>query len=290
MNSQLLDVEDLMDKAVDIRKKLCHLANSMGVIHIGGMLSSVDIVVALFYRFLNCDISNLADESRDKFVLSKGHCGVMLYVVFCDLGLYTWEQVFGDYNKLGSSFGQHPNRKKNKGFEVSTGSLGHGLSVSVGMALANRSNNTTSRVYCLTGDGEMQEGSNWEAIMYAGSHKLSNLVCIVDFNQCTSAFRYGDNLVLDWEKAFEAFGWGVTQINGADMHEIVRAFDSLPEVDFSKESKPIAIISKTKKGQNVDFMEGPAWHYGSMDDKMYNEAIVSIDKHRYGEVKCSENI
>ena len=290
MNSQSLDVEELMDKAVEIRKKLCDLANSMGVIHIGGMLSSVDIVVALYYRFLNYDILDFTDEKRDKFVLSKGHCGVMLYTIFCDLGLYTWNQVFEKYNKLGSSFGQHPNRKNNKGFEVSSGSLGHGLSMCVGMALANRSNNIASRVYCLTGDGEMQEGSNWEAIMYAGSHKLSNLVCIVDFNQCTSTFRYGDNIVLDWKKAFVAFGWEVIQISGSDMQEIVRALDSLPRVDFNKELKPIAIISKTNKGQNVDFMDGPDWHYGSMDDRLYKEALESIDKYRYGEKRCSENI
>lgn len=283
MNQQLFGVEELMDKAVDIRKKLCYIANSIGVIHIGGMLSAVDIVVALYYRFLKYDISNLEDENRDKFVLSKGHCAVMIYVIFCDLGLYNWNEVFEKYNKLGSSFGQHPSRKNNKGFEVSTGSLGHGLSISVGMALANRSNNIESRIYCLTGDGEMQEGSNWEAIMYAGSHKLSNLVCIVDFNQSTSSFQYGDNIVLDWSKSFEAFGWEAIQINGSDMHEVVSILDSLPEIDFSKELKPIVIISKTNKGQNVDFMKGPDWHYGSMDDKLYENALESIDMYRNGE-------
>ena len=180
-----------MDKAVEIRKKLCFLANTMGVIHIGGMLSATDVMVALFYRFLNYNPDNIQDKNRDRFILSKGHCGVLLYTIFCDLGIYDWDAVFGNYNRLGSSFGQHPNRKKNKGIEVSTGSLGHGLSVSVGMALSYRDSNVASRIYCLVGDGEMQEGSNWEAIMYAGSHKLSNLVCIVDFNQCTSVFRYG---------------------------------------------------------------------------------------------------
>lgn len=282
MKWQLVSVEELKDKAVEIRKKLCLIANQIGVIHIGGMLSAVDVMVALYYRFLNLNIDDLEDENRDKLILSKGHCAVLMYVIFCDIGLYQWDQVFEQYNKFGQSFGQHPNRKYNKGFEVSTGSLGHGLSISVGMALANRNKNIISRIYCMTGDGEMQEGSNWEAIMYAGSHGLSNLVCIVDFNQSTSSFQCGDNIVISWIQAFEAFGWNPIQIDGSDMSEIIRTMENLPQIDFTKEQKPIAIILKTLKGQNVDFMKGPTWHYGSIDDKLYNCALDSIDMHRIG--------
>lgn len=274
------EIQKLEDKAVQISKQVCVIAYEVGVIHIGGILSAVHVVVALYYKYLNFSPDNIDEETRNKFVLSKGHSGVLLYTIFCDLGLYEWDEVFLNYNKLGNSFGQHPNRKLNKGIEVSTGSLGHGLSIAVGMALANKSKKITSRIFCLTGDGEMQEGSNWEAIMYAGSHHLSNIVCIVDFNQSTSCFRYGDNIVLDWEKAFSAFGWDVCTIDGSNMEEIVKTFDSISEVCFSDEAKPLAIISKTVKGQNVDFMEGPSWHYGSLDDKLLHKALESIENNR----------
>lgn len=273
-------VKMLEDKAARMRKEICITANKIGIVHLGGSLSATDVVVALYYKYLKFDIKNLNDPDRNKFILSKGHCGILLYNIFIDLGLYDWETVYSGYNQPGQLFGQHPNRKDIKGIEVSTGSLGHGLSISTGMAVANRADGRTSRIFCLTGDGEMQEGSNWEAIMYAGSHQLSNLVCIVDFNQCSASFRYGDNIVLDWRKTFEGFGWEVKEINGADMKEIVETFESLPAMDFSKKNKPIAIISKTVKGQGVDFMYGPKWHVGSIDDVKLKEAIYCIDKNR----------
>jgi len=280
MKTTIEEITALENKSIQIRKQLCQIAHRVGVIHIGGMLSAVDIVVALYYKYLGININNLEDVTRNKFILSKGHCAILLYTVFCDLELYKWDDVFLNYNKIGHVFGQHPNRKNNKGIEVSTGSLGHGLSVGVGMALANQSKKIPSRIYCMTGDGEMQEGSNWEAIMYAGSHHLSNLVCIVDFNQSTSSYKFGDNIVLNWEKAFEAFGWETKIIDGSDMREVVSAFDSLPEVNFVSPLKPIAIIAKTTKGQGVDFMKGPNWHYGSLDDRLLNEAFKSIEKQR----------
>ena len=270
----------LEEKAAQIRKQICQIANQVGIIHIGGILSAVDVVTALYYKYLDYDIHRLNDETRDKFILSKGHCAILLYTIFCDLGWYRWEDVFLNYNKIGHVFGQHPNRKYNKGIEVSTGSLGHGLSIGVGMALANYSKKIPSRIYCLTGDGEMQEGSNWEAVMYAGSHQLSNLICIVDFNQSTSSFKYGDNIVLNWIQAFEAFGWEACMIDGSNMEEVVSVLESLKKVNFDSPTKPKAIIAKTLKGQNVDFMQGPDWHYGSLDDKLLNDALKSIDRHR----------
>ena len=287
MRNNALDTSELEKKAIQIRKQLCVLANEIGVIHIGGMLSAVDVVVALYYKYLNYDINDLMSDNRDRFLLSKGHCAILLYLVFCDLGVYSWEDVFESYHELGHIYGQHPNRKNNKGIEASTGSLGHGLPLSVGMSLANRAKRISSRVYCLVGDGEMQEGSNWEAIMYAGSHKLSNLVCIVDFNKSTSCFKYGDNIVLDWKKAFEAFGWNVHIITGSSMKEVVDVMDTLPGVDYDYNQPPIAIISETQKGQNVDFMQGPAWHYGSLDSIHLQEALESIE--RYARSEASEN-
>lgn len=279
MKTTVEEVAFLKDKATLIRKQVCILANQVDHIHVGGLLSAVDILVALYYRYLEFNPCNLSNPYRNKFIPSKAHCADLLYLIFADLGLYNWDDMFIRYKQLGHPFYQVPIRK-NKGIEVSTGSLGHGLPIATGMAIANRSNEITSRIYCLTGDGEMQEGSNWEAIMYAGSHHLSNLVCIVDFNQCTAAFRYGDNIVFDWEKAFNAFNWDTRMINGADMNEIVKTLDSLPEVDFSIHNKPIAIISKTIKGQNVDFAQGPGWHYGCFSDAKLQEALECIERNK----------
>lgn len=279
MNTTAKEAAFLKDKATFMRKQICILANQLGHIHVGGLLSAVDILVALYYRFLEFDPCDLNNPRRNKFIPSKAHCAVLQYLIFSDLGLYHRDDIFIRYKQLHHPFYQVPIRK-NKGIEVSTGSLGHGLSIATGMALANRSNGIKSRIYCLAGDGEMQEGTNWEAIMYAGSHNLGNLVCIVDFNRSTAAFRYGDNIVLDWEKAFNAFNWDARMINGADMDEIVKALDSLPEVDFSTRNKPIAIITKTLKGQNVDFAHGPGWHYGSLDDRKLQEAFECIEKNK----------
>ena len=281
MNSDVLDLEKVLeDKAAHIRKQICLSAHKIGAIHIGGPLSATDVVVALYYKYLGFDPNNLNDPDRNKFILSKGHNGVLLYNILADLGMYDWEELFNGYNKPGQPFGMHPNRKYIRGIEASTGSLGHGLSLATGMAVANRADGKNSRIFCLTGDGEMEEGSNWEAIMYAGSHKLNNLVCIVDFNQSTGSFRHGENINTDWRMTFEGFGWQVIEIDGNDMEQIVGAFESLPEVDVTKSSKPIAIISKTVKGHGVDFMNGPKWHIGSLDDKKLEEAIASIDKNR----------
>lgn len=270
------EIEFLRDKAAYIRTQICVAANQIGVIHLGGLLSPTDIAVALYYKYLNFNPDDLNNPLRNKFVLSKGHCGVLMYNILSDLGIYDWDDVFEKFKTLSHQIWQHTEYRK--GIEVATGSLGHGLSISTGMALANRSNGIIARIYCLVGDGEMHEGTNWEAIMYAGSHHLSNLVCIVDFNQCSSSFRYCDNIVFDLEKAFLAFGWDVKLVDGENMYEIVDVFESLEEVDFDKKNKPIAIIAKTNKGHCVDFMRGPDWHIGSLDDQKLKQAVACIEK------------
>lgn len=273
-------VKYLEDKAEYIRKQICYTAYKVDHVHLGGSLSATDVVVSLFYKYLNLDVKNLDDPNRNKFILSKGHCGVLLYNIFIDLGIYDWNTVFDNYNQPGYPFGQHPNRKAIKGIEASTGSLGHGLSLAVGMAISNKIDERTSRVFCLTGDGEMQEGTNWEAIMYAGSHHLSNLICIVDYNKCSSSFQQGDNIVFDWRKTFEGFGWNVIEIDGSDMLEIATTLEALPEVSFSQSDKPTVIISNTIKGQGVDFMYGSKWHVGSLNYEKLQEAEKYIESNR----------
>lgn len=279
---------ELIKKAGEIRKKIALGTHRIGNVHLGGPLSATDITVALYYKYLGFDPDNLEDPERNTFILSKGHNGILLYTIFCDLGMYDWELLLDKYNTIGGNFGAHPNRKHVKGIEASTGSLGHGLSWSVGIAHANRNKKINSRIYCLLGDGEMEEGSNWEAIMYASSKKLDSIVAIVDNNHCSASFEAGENIV--WNTmagCFKAFGWEVYEIDGTDMRAIDNVLSSLPPVDFDNPGKPICIISNTTKGQGVKYMEEDPqpWHIGGFDDKKLEETLQLIDEYTASKLK-----
>lgn len=148
----------------------------------------------IYYTYMDFDPDELDNPTRNQFILSKGHNGILLYTIFCDMGMYDWDLLLDTYNTIGHPFSPHPNRKRVKGIEVSTGSLGHGLSWASGIAHANRNKDIKSRIFCMLGDGEMEEGSNWEAILYAASKKLDNIVAVVDFNHCSAAFETGENM------------------------------------------------------------------------------------------------
>lgn len=279
---KLNEVSQLIDKAGEIRKGIARAARYAGNVHIGGPMSATDITVALYYKYMEFDPDNLDDKNRNMFILSKGHNGVLLYSIFCDMGIYPWEELFNNYNRVGGTFGPHPNRKYVKGIEVSTGSLGHGLSWAIGFAHGNRNENIKSRIYCLLGDGEMEEGSNWEAIMYAASRNLSNIVAVVDNNHCSASFLSGENI--KWNSmadCWKAFGWDVYEIDGSNMEEIDKVLSSLPSVDFNNNSKPICIISNTVKGQGVSYMmeRSYAWHIGGLDDEKLAETEAIIDQY-----------
>ncbi|MEA4945683.1 MAG: 1-deoxy-D-xylulose-5-phosphate synthase N-terminal domain-containing protein [Propionicimonas sp.] len=275
-------IESLQSKAAYIRKRICEAANRIGTtMHVGGPLSATDVAVALYYKYLGFDPERLDDPDRNKFILSKGHNGVLLYNILTDLGLYDWTHIFEGYNVPGQPFGMHPNRKYIRGIEASTGSLGHGLPLGLGMAIANRIDQRASRIYVMVGDGELQEGSNWEAIMYAGSHQINNLVCIVDNNRGSVAFEYDENLHYDISAAFEAFGWEAAEINGNDMGQVVDTFEKLTAIPVDTTSKPTVIVSNTLKGYGVDFMmDAPRWkwHLGMINDERLAQAIDSIDR------------
>lgn len=277
------NVRDLVVKAGEIREKLALGTRRIGNVHIGGPMSATDVTVALYYKYMGFDPDNLDDPNRDIFILSKGHNGILLFTIFCDMGMYDWDLLLDTYNTIGHPFGAHPNHKHVKGIEVSSGSLGHGLSWCCGLAHANRGRNIKSRIWTLLGDGEMEEGSNWEAILYAASHNLDNIVAIVDFNHASAAFETGQNE--RWgEKGgpegmaacFRAFGWNATVIDGTKMAEIDKTLANLPEVTLN--GKPNAIICSTTKGQGVKFMmERPcAWHIGGFDDEKLEEALKDI--------------
>ena len=239
-----------------------------------------DIAVSLYYEVMKYDPHYPAWPERDRFVLSKGHGALCLYAILADVGFYPPEEL-ESYGKLGSPFGWHPNMHKNPGVDMSTGSLGHGLSASVGMALAGRSEGARWRVYCLLGDGELHEGTVWEAAMSASQFGLGNLVAVIDRNQYCSDGATEDIMGLEpLADKWRSFGWNTRETDGHDMESILETFAALPAPDSKA---PNCIIASTIKGRGVSFMEGRfEWHYGGLDEDKGAEAIADIEAARPG--------
>ena len=276
-------VHELEEKCVKIRKDIVTLVYRIGLGHLGGELSMVEMAVALYYKYLNFDVLDPHNPDRDRFVLSKGHCSETLYSIFSDLGAYTQDYMVEHFELLDKSeFGMHTNRKYCPQIEVSAGSLGHGLSVALGLALGARKQKKGWRTIVMTGDGELEEGSNWEAIMAAGHFKLANLVLIVDKNQLQMTGPTATVMNIDpLDKKLEAFGWEVREIDGNNMYAVCEVLQSLPPADPVSRRKPIAIISNTIKGKGVDFMEGNVkWHGGGIDEADWKRALESIERNR----------
>jgi len=271
-------VRRLEDKAVDIRKKIIELTVVAGGGHIGGALSMADVVVALYYHVLRYDPRNPRWPERDRFILSKGHGALCVCPVLADVGFYP-EELMANFNGLDSPFGMHPDMNKIPGIEMSTGSLGHGLSVAVGAAIAGRLDQANWRVYCLLGDGELDEGMVWEAAMSAAHFKLGNLVAIVDRNGLSLDGPTEEIMALEpLADKWRAFGWHVMEVDGHDMRQILEAFAALPPV---ASPRPTCIIAKTVKGKGVGFMEGKAeWHYGGLDDEKAAEVCAELERAR----------
>jgi transketolase len=252
--------------------------------HLGGELSMVEMTVALYYKYLNFDVMNPCQEGRDRFILSKGHCSETLYTIFSDLGAYTQDYMVEHFECLDNyKFGMHSNRKKCPQIEVSAGSLGHGLPISVGYAMGARFRNENYRVICMIGDGEFNEGTNWEALMSGGHYQLNNLVCILDKNQLQMTGKTCDIMNIDpVEDKVKAFGWNVINVeDGNDMSQVCAALDQLPERDCRKYAKPTFIISNTVKGKGVSFMEGNhKWHGGGISKEDLDVALADVAKMR----------
>jgi len=275
-------VARLEDKAIDIKKLLFDYTNNIGNSHLGGALSAADIVVAMYYHLLKFDPKNPTWPERDRFVISKGHLACLMHNVFADLGILKREDLFKEYNAVNGRFGQHPNRKFIPGIEASTGSLGHGLSLAVGFALAGRKQKADWRVYCLTGDGELNEGSNWEAIMMAAKYQLGNLVAIVDLNHLQIGGQTSTVMPMEpMDDKWKAFGWDTIRIDGHDMAKIVETFESLPPSDSQTPRKPIVVIADTVKGHGIPFMENnAAWHIGGLDEEKLEECCTYVEAGR----------
>lgn len=282
-NIDLKLVQKLEDKCVNIRKNLVNFIYRIGMGHLGGELSMVEMAVALYYHYMNYDPQNPKMEDRDRFVLSKGHCSETLYTIFSDLGMYSMDYMVEHFESLDTAkFGMHCNRKYCEAIEVSAGSLGHGLPIALGMALGARKQKKSWRTFVMIGDGELDEGTNWEAITAAGHYQLGNLVCIIDNNQLqmtgsTREVMDHGNLAAK----IATFGWDVKEIDGNDMYSVCEVLQSLPPADPYVRRKPIFIISNTIKGKGVDFMEGNVkWHGGGIAKEQLDEALESIEKNR----------
>lgn len=241
--------------------------------HPGGSLSCADILTALYFGEMNIDPEDPKMAGRDRFVLSKGHAVPAQYAVLAERGYYPIEEAL-TLRKLGSPFQGHGNMRKVPGIEMSTGSLGQGFSASVGMALADKLDDTGARVYALLGDGEIQEGIVWEAAMSAAHYGLSNLTAIVDWNGLQIDGRNDDVMkVTPIKEKFEAFGWDVIEIDGHDFSQI---FDALDKARAEKE-KPTAIIAKTTKGKGVSYMEDQAgWHGKAPSEEEAKQAVEEL--------------
>lgn len=266
-------VEQLKLKANQLRKDVLDVVYESKAGHIGGSLSSLDILTVLYYDVLNVDSKNPKDPSRDRFILSKGHIAESLYCVLADKGYFDKAKL-KTYSKFQSTLIGHPN-VKNPGVELNTGSLGHGLSASVGIALAGKRNKEQYRVFTLMGDGEQAEGSIWEAAMSAAHYKLDNLIAIVDRNGLQISGTTEDVMSLnDLSGKWSKFGWNVIEVDGNDVEELLKVLNNVP---FVKE-KPTMIIANTIKGKGISFMENnPKWHHGVPTKEEYGQAIKDLE-------------
>ena len=277
---ELQTVRKLQLQAAENRRALIRLTYVSGYSHLGGPLSACDFLTALYFRFIHWDKDHQKDPERDRFILSKGHNADILYCIFAELGLYPMEDLLKEYKQYLGRWGEHPNRFHNPGFEICSGSLGHGLSISCGMAMAGRIDRSSRRIYCLVGDGELQEGSNWEAIMVAGHQEYGNLVLVVDKNKCQGCRLVNDTIRCDnLGERIASFGWDVREIeNGNDMKQLYEALRDLP-ASVPGHRKPICLVLHTTKGCGVQYMEdGMAkWHAGGIGDDKIDETYASID-------------
>jgi transketolase len=267
-------VDELKAKAKELRLNIVDTVYYAGSGHVGGSLSSADALVALYFKYLNVDPKNPDWADRDRFILSKGHCALAYVPCLAMKGFISLDSL-KSFNKYESAYGMHPDSKKIKGCDASTGSLGHGLPMGVGMALGLRLQNKNSKVVVMTGDGELAEGSNWEAAMAGAHYHLENLVWIVDRNKLEIDGPTEEVMALEpLGKKIEAFNWHVIECNGNDMAELDKALAQA----WSHKGGPVCIISQTEKGFGVKRFQGKVpWHYGAMDSDLLAEAKADIN-------------
>lgn len=268
-----MNTEELKSMAKNIRADIVTMLTESASGHPGGSLSAADIVTTLFFKEMNIDPSDDKNPNRDRFVLSKGHAAPVLYSALARKGFFDVEEL-KTLRKFGSRLQGHPSMKCLPGVDMSTGSLGQGISTAVGMALAGKLDNKDYRVYTLLGDGELEEGQVWEAAMCAAHYKLDNLTAFIDFNGLQidgDITKVMNPTPIDTK--FEAFGWNVMIIDGHSIEEIIDALEKAK----NHKGQPTAIVCKTVKGKGVSFMENQAgWHGNAPNKEQCEKALAEI--------------
>ena len=267
-------VERVRERANWMRRRLLGMIVAAGQGHPGGDLSSADILASLYFDILRIDSANPSAPDRDRFVMSKGHCTGALYTALAGAGFFP-ESELDTYLKPCSRLNGHPNRAYLPGVETNTGPLGHGLPVAVGIAVAGQIDGADFRTFVLTGDGELQEGSVWEAAMFAGHRGLGKLTVIVDRNRLQQGAKTEDTNSLEpLADKWRAFGWQVAGVDGHDHAALLAAFDAAAE----PRDKPLVIIADTHKGQGVSFMcDQAGWHHGVPTAEQYAQALAELE-------------
>lgn len=272
--NKLEDINTLKKKAIDIRKDILTMLEKAGSGHTGGSMSIVEILIALYYGRMNLACNTFGCRERDKFILSKGHACPALYAVLSDRGFFPREELW-TLRKLGSSLQGHPQLGL-PGLEISSGSLGQGLSISVGFAFADRLDKLDTKIFCLMGDGETNEGQVWEAAMTAAHYNMSNICAIIDHNklqidgECCEVKDLGEV-----RKKWEGFGWKVLEIDGHDFEALGKAFEEADKV----EDAPQVIVAHTVKGKGVSFIENKVeWHGIAPKKDELEAALAELDE------------
>jgi transketolase len=243
---------------------------------VGAVLSMADILAVLYNDIMQVDAKNPKWEERDRFILSKGHAGAGIYAVLAEKGFFPVENLKGHYQN-GTLLSGHVSHKGIPGVEVSTGSLGHGLSIGAGMAYAAKLDEKKLKTYVVLSDGECDEGSNWEAILFSAHHKLNNLVAVVDYNKIQSLDLVANTIKLEpFVQKWESFGWEVKNVDGHNIPELIKTFN---ELNSSPSDKPKCIIADTIKGKGISFMENTVlWHYRTAQGDEYHAALNELEK------------
>jgi len=269
------NITKLKKIAKSLRKEIITMSYRAKKAHISSCLSIIDILTYLYWKEMKIRPKNPKWQKRDKFILSKGHAAPALFATLDYRGFFP-KKLLENYGKNNSYLGMHPEAELVPGIEVSTGALGHGLSIGAGMALAEKINKTRTRVFVLVSDAECDEGTTWETILFAPQHKLNNLFLLIDFNRMQAFGKIEDVINLDPLKdKLISFGWNVYDVNGHDLGKIDVMFSKIKKLSSDK---PNAIILNTTAGKGVSFMENELkWHYQNLDEELYKMALEELN-------------
>lgn len=272
------EIKKLQQLSYEMRKRLLTFCgNYGGNVHIGGDLSMTEILICLYHYSLHVDPKDISMPDRDRFIMSKGHGALAMYMAMALRGFFDYDEIVRTYGHVDSAYGMHPCKVHLPGVECSSGSLGQGLAMAAGMALSARQKKEKYRIVCLMGDGETCEGEIWESAMTASSYKLGNLVGIVDRNRQMMTQYTEDYMNMDpYSDKWKAFGWNVVELDGHDIKALTDAFDQLPSPDSNK---PTMLVCNTIKGKGVSFMEKTlGWHAGCLGQADMEKALAEVEE------------